>query len=507
MSGNRWLRSLPLRDKSRLRPAALSPRPRYPSSFNSYVHSGPCGSSAVATQSMGSMKRAFILIESSRAPVRLHDSIDLKRRKSEASRTTTARWVRGEGVQSSRQMADYFELRARSAFSFLEGASPPEDLATRAAKLGYAAIALGDRDGVYGHPRFHQAAVAAGIKPIVGADLTLADESRLYVLVPDRTRYRNLCRLLTDSKLRIVGKEADGSPRYPAKGESRITFEDLERHGNGLICLAGSSRSPLARGLNRAEDVRSLAERLKRIFGAHNLFLDLQRHSDADEERLNRKLLALAETWRIPITATNDVCYAGADPRLADVLTCIGLGTTLEEAGRRLWINGERYLKAPSEMQAIWRDLPRALAATRTICAGCEFTLSDLGYRFPDYPLPPGETPDSYLHILTYRGARERWGIELDRDQRFRRQLEHELAIIEHLKLAGYFLIVWDIVQFCRENRIMVQGRGSAANSAVCYALGITAVDAVKMELLFERFLSEERGEWPDIDLDLPSGD
>ncbi len=156
------------------------------------------------------------------------------------------------------------------------------------------------------------------------------------------------------------------------------------------------------------------------------------------------------------------------------------------------------------EMAALFKDLPDALAMTREVADRCEFTLTDLGYRFPDYPLPPGETPDSYLRALTYAGARDRWR---DIDDRTRRQLEHELAIIAKLQLAGYFLIVWDIVQFCRENQIMAQGRGSAANSAVCYALGITAIDAVKMELLFERFLSEERGEWPDIDLDLPSGD
>ena len=179
--------------------------------------------------------------------------------------------------------------------------------------------------------------------------------------------------------------------------------------------------------------------------------------------------------------------------------------TTLDMAGRALWVNNERYLKPPAEMAALFADLPRALAATREVAARCAFTMADLGYRFPDYPLPPGETPDSYLRILTYAGARERWGTALS--ERVRRQLEHELGIIAKLKLAGYFLIVWDIVQFCRDNRILAQGRGSAANSAVCYALGITAVDAVGMELLFERFLSEERGEWPDIDLDLPSGD
>src|SRR5208337_4463653 len=159
----------------------------------------------------------------------------------------------------------------------------------------------------------------------------------------------------------------------------------------------------------------------------------------------------------------------------------------------------------PAEMAALFRDLPGAVAASRAIAERCNFQLSDMGYRFPDYPLPPNETPDSYLRILTYAGACERWRGAID--DRTRRQLEHELGIIERLKLAGYFLIVWDIVQFCRENRIIVQGRGSAANSAVCYALGITAVAAVKMELLFERFLSEGRGEWPDIDLDLPSGD
>ena len=171
----------------------------------------------------------------------------------------------------------------------------------------------------------------------------------------------------------------------------------------------------------------------------------------------------------------------------------------------RLWVNAERHLKSPAEIAALFKDLPDALAMTREVADRCEFTLTDLGYRFPDYPLPPGETPDSYLRALTYAGARDRWGRAID--DRTRRQLEHELAIIAKLQLAGYFLIVWDIVQFCRENQIMAQGRGSAANSAVCYALGITAIDAVKMELLFERFLSEERGEWPDIDLDLPSGD
>ncbi len=403
----------------------------------------------------------------------------------------------------------YVELRARSAFSFLEGAAQPEDLVDRAAELGYPALALGDRDGLYGAPRFYHAAVKAGLKAIVGAELTLDDESRLYVLVPDRDRYKNLCRLITAAKLRVInqpapGRKAPPSP-YPAKGESRVTIDDLERFGAGLICLAGGVHSPLSRMLTQGEDPRPLCDRLRTIFGAGNFHIDLQRHLDAGEERLNRKLAALAEATGTPVVATNEVCHSGAERALLDVLSCIRMKTTLDAAGRALWVNNERYLKPPADMAALFADLPHALAATQALAERCAFTMADLGYRFPDYPLPPGETADSYLRILTYAGARERWGKVLS--ERVRRQLEHELEIIAKLKLAGYFLIVWDIVQFCRDNQILAQGRGSAANSAVCYALSITAVDAVGMELLFERFLSEERGEWPDIDLDLPSGD
>jgi error-prone DNA polymerase len=420
--------------------------------------------------------------------------------------------------------ADYIELHARSAFSFLEGSALPEDLAERAAELGYPALAMGDRDGLYGAPRFYHGAARAGIRAIVGAELTLdlsapgapgapsgRDELRneqIYVLVPDRERYRNLCRMITASKLRPLnpGEIEEGrAPKYPAKGESRVTLEDLEHFGAGLICLAGGARSPLARTLIAGEDPRPLCDRMGTIFGRGNLYIDLGRHLDPAEERLNRRLIALAEACRIPLVATNDVCHVGEDRALLDVLTCIRLGLTLEEAGRALWANAERRLKPPAEMAALFRDLPGAVGATRAIAERCAFQLRDLGYRFPSYPLPPGETPDSYLRLLVEAGTRERWGPAPG--ARVRRQLEHELGVIARLGLAGYFLIVWDIVQFCRERQIMVQGRGSAANSAVCYALGITAVDAVRMELLFERFLSEERGEWPDIDLDLPSGD
>ncbi len=415
----------------------------------------------------------------------------------------------------------YIELRMRSAFSFLEGAALPEDLVDRAAGLDYPAIAMGDRDGLYGAPRFYHAAQRAGIRAIVGAELTLDladgdnessrranDDQRIYVLVPDRERYRNLCRMITASKLRPLNPrevEQGHAPKYPAKGQSRVTLDDLERYGAGMICLAGGARSPLARMLTRGADPRALCDRLGAIFGRGNLYIDLGRHLDPAEERMNRRLAALASAARLPLAASNDVCHVGNDRALLDALTCIRLGLTLEEAGRALWANAERRLKSPAEMAAMFRDMPEAVAATRSIAERCTFQMRDLGYRFPGYPLPPGETPDSYLRLLVEAGARERWGAEPG--ARVRDQLAHELEIIARLGLAGYFLIVWDIVQFCRENAIMAQGRGSAANSAVCYALGITAIDAVRMELLFERFLSEERGEWPDIDIDLPSGD
>jgi error-prone DNA polymerase len=384
----------------------------------------------------------------------------------------------------------------------------PEDLIEYAAMLGYPALALGDRDGVYGAPRFHQAAKRAGLRAIVGAELQVVrllgcDVVRdhpsnlttnnittysLYLLVATSVGYHNLCRLITQSKLRAP------------KGESIATWEDLEGLSDGLICLVRDAFCPLTPNNLTTNNL----SRLLRLFPGR-LYIDLQRHLDADEERLNQALLAVARQYRIPIVATNDVRHAApSGRRLLDVLTCIREKTTLDAAGRKLLKNAERHLKSPAQMAALFRDLPEAVANTQRIAEQCEFTLADLGYRFPDYPLPPGETPISYLRALTCAGAHERYGTLTPR---VRRQLEHELAIIGKLNLAGYFLIVWDIVRFCRERHILAQGRGSAANSAVCYALGITAVDAVGMDLLFERFLSEERGEWPDIDIDLPSGE
>jgi error-prone DNA polymerase len=390
----------------------------------------------------------------------------------------------------------YVELHTASAFSFLDGASLPEALVQRAADLGYPALALLDRDGVYGIPRFHLAARRAGIKAIVGAEVTIAlgtEPGRvigLPLLVATREGYRNLSRLITRMKL--------AAP----KGEGALTLVDLDGQVGGLIALAGPSTRPSAS--LRATAGRTL-DQLVGIFGRGNVYVELQRHLLRDEEAENHLLRDLAAAFRLPVVATNGVRFAeAADRPLYDVLTCIRHKTTLEQAGRRLSRNAERMLKSPAAMARLFADLPGALAETRALADRLEYTMADLGYRFPEYPVPPGETMTSFLRTVTEAGARDRYRPYHDRA---RAQVARELDLIEKLDLAGYFLIVWDLINFCRREDILVQGRGSAANSAVCYSLGITAVDPVGMELLFERFLSEERGEWPDIDIDLPSGD
>jgi error-prone DNA polymerase len=397
----------------------------------------------------------------------------------------------------------YLELHASSAFSFLEAASLPETLIAQAARYGYPAVALLDRDGVYGAPRFHRAATAAGIKAIIGAELTIATHPshpthpthlthlthlRIPVLVESAEGYRNLCRLITRMKMRAP------------KGEGALTLDELDGQTGGLIALAGRELLGFQK-----YGVGGLIDPLVGVFGRSNVYVEIQRHLLRDEDADNRVLMDVAGTFHVPIVATNGVRFADpAERPLFDVLTCIHHKTTLALAGKKLARNAERYLKSPEEMARLFRDLPEALASTEALGERLDYTMADLGYRFPDYPVPPGETHSSFLRKLTDLGARERYRPYHDRA---RAQMARELDLIERLDLAGYFLIVWDIVNFCRHHDILVQGRGSAANSAVCYSLGITAVDPVGMDLLFERFLSEERGEWPDIDLDLPSGD
>ncbi|PYX68005.1 MAG: error-prone DNA polymerase, partial [Acidobacteria bacterium] len=444
----------------------------------------------------------------------------------------------------------FIELHARSAFSFLEGASLPEELIGVCQHFHMPAMALLDTDGVYGAPRFHLTANKAKIKAHIGAEVTseplthviLSDprssvilsgagtsrsevpaESkdpyhpksvkgveiprsarndkffRLPLLVQSRPGYQNLCRLITKMKLRA------------RKGEGAVTTQELEEHAEGLICLTGGDEGPLAAALQQGstKEARKQIDQLIAIFGPKNVYVELQRHFHREEESRNRIAIDLAQAFHLPLLATNGVNYAIPKAReLADAFTAIRHHRTLSTAGRLLARNSERHLKSPQEMQQLFADLPEAIANTQELSNRLEFTLNDLGYEFPLYPVPEGETMNSYLREQAWIGFRSRYGrASQDMQAKARRQIEKELALIEKLKLAGYFLIVWDLIRYCREQNILVQGRGSAANSAVCYSLGITAVDAVGMELLFERFLSEERGEWPDIDLDLPSGD
>ena len=442
----------------------------------------------------------------------------------------------------------YVELHSRSAFSFLDGASIPEELIAVCSNLGVPAMALLDRDGVYGSPRFHLAAKKAEIKAHIGAEVTvasgqwsvgkssspmprlalrpfgrpvgdeepsdlvlttdhwpLATEFRLPLLVASRAGYQNLCRLITKMKLRAGRKEG-----------ACASSSDLNEHADGLICLTGGEEGPLAAALAHGgppaafEAVKGLTEIFGRLnFGQSNVYVELQRHFHREEEYRNRVAIEIAEALHLPLLATNGVNYATPREReLADAFTALRHRRTLATAGRLLARNAERYLKSPAAMRALFADVPNAIANTVELSARLEFTLNDLGYEFPRYPVPDGETMMSFLRERTREGMQSRYGrADAELKKRARRQIERELSLIEKLKLAGYFLIVWDLVRFCREQKILAQGRGSAANSAVCYSLGITAVDPIGMELLFERFLSEERGEWPDIDLDLPSGD
>jgi len=410
----------------------------------------------------------------------------------------------------------YVELHSASAFSFLEGASHPEQLIERASALEMPAIALSDRNGFYGSARFHTSAKRNGIRAHVGAEVAVAEferlrpaswlphqheyePARLPLLCESRKGYQNLCQLITHFKM-----------REKTKGEGAAALDDLRQYASGLVCLTGGDEGPLASALvNGGEDAgRAIVERLIEVFGRHSVYIEVQRHQEREEEWRNQAALRIARSLRLPILATNGVRYATAyDREVMDVFTATRHHVDLNSAGRLLTMNNRRHLRSAPEMAALFRDLPVALSNTVELSARLQFELSDLGYEFPHYQVPDGETMDSFLHKRVAEGVMLRYGPKNDTDLlvRAKKQVAHELALIERLGFAGYFLIVWDIVRFCKSNGILIQGRGSAANSAVCYALEITAIDPVGMELLFERFLSESRGEWPDIDLDLPS--
>jgi error-prone DNA polymerase len=391
----------------------------------------------------------------------------------------------------------FIELQSRSAFSFLRGASNPEDVVAAAADAGMPAIALTDRMGVYGSVRAHQAAREAGLRAIVGSELAMEDGSALPVLVRTRTGYQNLCRLLTQAQLRN------------AKGEAKVRWAELPAFTEGLIalCPSGDADSPLRRAWTGAgpSGFAQAWARIERAFPHGQRAILLQRHQLRGETHWNQPHRDLAASTGTPLIASNGPLYARAPARrVQDVFTCLRHHTHLDAAGQLLASNNERYIKGAEALRPLFADCPETIEASRRLADTLEFSLENLGYEFPRFPVPEGETEDSFLTKITGFGAQSRYGSV---EPKVRDQLRRELDLIIKLGFSGYFLIVWDIVNFCREQRIMVQGRGSAANSAVCYALGITPVDPVGANLLFERFLSEGRQSWPDIDLDLPSGE
>ncbi len=414
----------------------------------------------------------------------------------------------------------YLELHAASAFSFLRGAALPEQLAEAAGQLGLPALAVLDRDGVYGAPRLYAAAKEQKIRPLVGAEITLADGSVLPLLAQNRTGYQNLCRLITTAKL--TPRPADLAPRDLAPAEDPFarkrrcfaTWTEIEQYADGLVALTGDEEGPLRRAWERggANAVDAALRPLQRIFGPDRLHVEIQRHRVRGEETAVAMLAALAARERLPLLATGGALYAEQSQRVvADVFTCLRHHTTLDAAGRLLSANAQRHLHDAAHMQALFRDHPTAVTNTVRLGEQLEFTLQNLGYRFPDYEVPAGHDMASFLRERVLAGARQRYRTV---PPKAAAQIDRELALIHRLGFDGYFLIVWDICRWCREEKgTLIQGRGSAANSIVCYALGITAVDPIKEQLLFERFLSEGRvgqdghPSWPDIDLDLPSGE
>ncbi len=375
----------------------------------------------------------------------------------------------------------YAELQGTTNFSFLRGASHPEELMETAAALGLAAIAVTDRNSLAGMVRAHTAAKRAGVRLVVGTRLDLTDGPSLLCFPTDRAAYGRLTRLLT------LGK------RRSPKGECVLTLDDVHVHGDGQIAVVLPPEAPDA----------AFSEALGKLksYFKNQLYLAAQHTYRGDDDRRLERLSTLAKRCRTPMVATNDVhAHTPARRPLQDVLTCIREHCTIHEAGYRLFANAERHLKPPDEMARLFRDYPDAIARTVEIADACRFSLDELRYEYPVDPVAEGRTPQEKLVRLTWAGARERYPRGVP--EKVETQIEHELALIGELGYAPYFLTVHDIVRFARERHILCQGRGSAANSAVCYCLGITVVDPGRIEVLFERFVSAERDEPPDIDVD-----
>jgi len=364
----------------------------------------------------------------------------------------------------------------RSNFSFLQGASHPEELVAAALRLGHSAIALADKDGLYGAVKAHLCAKALGLKFILASELSLTDGPPLILYVQDARGYANLCRLISESRL-----------AHP-KGHAGISWQRVAEKSEGLLALL-----PFPAEVER---VAPLAEAFPGRF-----YVGVCRTLSAGDETRVGRAVKLARALELPLCAHNDVhTHARGRQPLQDVLTAVRHKTQVARAGTLLFPNAERTLKTPVEMAALFADMPEAVGRTLELADACSFTLDELQYHFPEEDLPAGHTPATYLRQLTREGLLFRY--PEGTPPAVTRQVEHELSLIEKLKFPGYFLAIWDIVRFARDRGILCQGRGSAANSAVCFALQITSIDPVRMGLLFERFISMERQEPPDIDVD-----
>ena len=386
----------------------------------------------------------------------------------------------------------YAPLWCKSNYSFLEGASHPEELVEACRHVGLSSLALTDRNGVYGIVRAHVRARELDVHLVVGSQVSLQDGSEILLLVQDREGYAHLCRLLTAGHLR------------GAKGNCRVSWEEVCRHSPGLIALwiGGAGQAETAGGKNAPGPVAStpFPEPLRAAF-EDRLYVVLARHRRAEETLKEIRLRELADRFGLPTVAAVEVLYHTPGRRpLQDVLTCIREGVTLPAAGRLLRPNDQHALKGPEDMARLFADDPASLERTREVAARCTFSLGELRYRYPLERLPKGKTSFQYLEERTFAGAARRLGGKFERQVP---QLKKELALIRELEYEGYFLTMHEIVEYCRRERILCQGRGSAANSAVCFALGITGVDPTQVNLLFERFISRERAEPPDIDLDI----
>jgi error-prone DNA polymerase len=385
--------------------------------------------------------------------------------------------------------SDYVELHCHSAFSMLDGAALPETLVERAKELGYPALALTDHDELGGAVRFAQSADEHGIAGIIGAELTVRDH-HLVLLAENREGYGNLSTLITLGRMNST------------RGTPSVDLDTVARHAAGLFALTGCPRG-LVPSLAASGDVDAACEAAASIMEIFDrrIAIECWDHGLPEERETTKRLIAVAKALCLPWVVTNDAHYARArDRTIHDVLACLRHERTLDEMGTRLRPNAEWYLKSAAQMRRRWQHAPEGIRQTLAIAERCQFRMGQLSPTLPAFPLPPGVSADEYLDRLVAQGALERWADNPPPNAH--KQLEHELALIRRMGLAGFFLIVWDIVRFARRKGILCQGRGSAANSAVCFCLGITAVDPVKLGLLFERFLSEDRKEAPDIDVD-----